>query len=97
MHRLAFDIGPQLWAKRLVGDQVDRPAEQIFEEELDADVAGPSNETRTSTSLSARAASRTTDPKSARPVTPNRVASSALLAASCCSTCARVMVASSVP
>lgn len=39
MHSLAFDIGPQLWTKRLVGDQVHPTPEQIFEKELHAEVA----------------------------------------------------------
>jgi hypothetical protein len=39
MHGLAFDIGPQLGAQRLVGDQVHPTPEQILEKVLHAKVA----------------------------------------------------------
>ena len=39
MDGFPFDPGPKLRAEGFFGDQIDRPAEQVFQVELDAEVA----------------------------------------------------------
>lgn len=74
MHRFLFDKRAQFRAHSLVGHQVNRAAEQVFEVELDAEVAfrggRPIEGNQDVESLSPRAASRAVEPNRASRTTP---------------------------